>query len=51
MRRGMRHPPSADGLLYTLRENHLDVEPLDPDSRFTPQLGGCHTLYENANRT
>jgi hypothetical protein len=42
-------PPSADGLFVHLRENHFDVEPLDPESRLTPHSVAAHTLYENAN--
>ena len=42
-------PPSADGLFVHLREDHFDVEPLDPASRLTPHSVAAHTLYENAN--
>ncbi|MEU4932594.1 acyclic terpene utilization AtuA family protein [Streptomyces yokosukanensis] len=42
-------PPSADGLFVHLRDDHFDVEPLDPDSRLTPYSVAAHTLYENAN--
>jgi hypothetical protein len=42
-------PPSADGLFVHLREDHFDVEPLDPESRLTPHSVAAHTLYENAN--
>ena len=42
-------PPSADGLFVHLREDHFDVEPLDPGSRLTPHSVAAHTLYENAN--
>ncbi|MDH6120977.1 hypothetical protein ABH930_005159 [Kitasatospora sp. GAS204A] len=42
-------PPSADGLFVHLREDHFDVEPLDPGARLTPHSVAAHTLYENAN--
>ncbi|KOV61030.1 acyclic terpene utilization AtuA family protein [Streptomyces sp. MMG1121] len=42
-------PTSADGLFVHLRDDHFDVEPLDPDSRLTPHSVAAHTLYENAN--
>jgi len=42
-------PPSADGLFVHLREDHFDVEPLDPASRLTSHSVAAHTLYENAN--
>ncbi|MEU6098315.1 acyclic terpene utilization AtuA family protein [Streptomyces sp. NPDC047079] len=42
-------PPSADGLFVHLREDHFDVETLDPASRLTPHSVAAHTLYENAN--
>jgi hypothetical protein len=42
-------PPSADGLFVRLREDHFDVEVLDPGSRLTPHSVAAHTLYENAN--
>jgi hypothetical protein len=42
-------PPSADGMFVHLREDHFDVEPLDPDSRLTPHSVAAHTLYENAD--
>ncbi|MEY9962685.1 hypothetical protein ABIA33_000711 [Streptacidiphilus sp. MAP12-16] len=42
-------PPSADGLFVHLRDDHFDVEPLDPNSRLTPHSVAAHTLYENAN--
>ena len=42
-------PPSADGLFVHLRDDHFDVEPLDPESRLTPHSVAAHTLYENAN--
>ena len=42
-------PPSADALFVHLREDHFDVQVLDPDSRLTPHSVAAHTLYENAN--
>ncbi|WP_055491252.1 acyclic terpene utilization AtuA family protein [Streptomyces sp. TP-A0356] len=42
-------PPSADGLFVHLRDDHFDVEPLDPAARLTPHSVAAHTLYENAN--
>jgi hypothetical protein len=42
-------PPAADGLFVHLRDDHFDVEPLDPASRMTPHSVAAHTLYENAN--
>jgi hypothetical protein len=42
-------PPSADGLLVRLRDDHFDVEVLDPASRLTTRSVAAHTLYENAD--
>ncbi|MFC8597132.1 acyclic terpene utilization AtuA family protein [Isoptericola sp. NPDC057191] len=42
-------PPSADGLLVYLRDDHFDVEALQPGSRLTAQSVAAHTLYENAD--
>lgn len=42
-------PPSAGGLFVRLREDHFEVEALDPGSRLTPHSVAAHTLYENAN--
>lgn len=42
-------PPSADGLFVHLRDDHFDVEVLDPATRLTPHSVAAHTLYENAN--
>lgn len=39
----------ADSLMCTLREDHFDVEPLDPALRCTPQSVASHSLYENAD--
>ena len=41
--------PAADGLMATIRDDHFDVEPLDPKARLTPLSTAAHTLYENAN--
>ncbi|MFE9723365.1 DUF4387 family protein [Streptomyces sp. NPDC005794] len=49
MRCRLRHPPSADGLLVTLREDHFDVTALADGSRLTPRSVAAHTLYENAD--
>lgn len=42
-------PPSANGLLVTLREDHFDVTALADGSRLTPRSVAAHTLYENAD--
>ncbi|WP_225828262.1 acyclic terpene utilization AtuA family protein [Streptomyces naphthomycinicus] len=42
-------PPSANGLLITLREDHFDVTTLATGSRLTPRSVAAHTLYENAD--
>ncbi|MGW2016734.1 acyclic terpene utilization AtuA family protein [Streptomyces sp. NPDC001927] len=42
-------PPSANGLLATLREDHFDVTTLATGSRLTPRSVAAHTLYENAD--
>jgi hypothetical protein len=42
-------PPSADGLLVHLREDHFDVTTLAPGTRLTPRSVAAHTLYENAD--
>lgn len=42
-------PPSADGLFVYLREDHFEVETLDPALRLTPNSVAAHTLYENAH--
>ncbi|MFB7398447.1 acyclic terpene utilization AtuA family protein [Streptomyces sp. NPDC056191] len=42
-------PPSANGLLVTLREDHFDVATLATGSRLTPRSVAAHTLYENAD--
>ena len=42
-------PPAADGLLVYLRDDHFDVEVLDPAARLTARSVAAHTLYENAD--
>ncbi|MFI6093118.1 acyclic terpene utilization AtuA family protein [Streptomyces sp. NPDC051218] len=42
-------PPSANGLLVTLRDDHFDVTTLANGSRLTPRSVAAHTLYENAD--
>ncbi|WP_413805120.1 acyclic terpene utilization AtuA family protein [Streptomyces sp. OE57] len=42
-------PPSANGLLVTLREDHFDVTTLASGTRLTPRSVAAHTLYENAD--
>lgn len=42
-------PPSANGLMVYLREDHFDVQALQPGSRLTPVSVAAHTLYENAD--
>jgi hypothetical protein len=41
--------PAADGMIATIRDDHFDIEPLDPDAQCTPLSIAAHTLYENAN--
>lgn len=40
---------AADGVFAWIREDHFDIEPLDPAARCTPRSVAAHTLYENAN--
>jgi hypothetical protein len=40
---------SPDCLMATCRDDHFDVEPLDPALRCTPQSIASHSLYENAD--
>jgi hypothetical protein len=40
---------SPDCLMATCRDDHFDVEPLDPSLRCTPQSIASHSLYENAD--
>lgn len=42
-------PPSANGLLVTLRDDHFDVTTLAKGTRLTPRSVAAHTLYENAD--
>ncbi|MEU5226792.1 acyclic terpene utilization AtuA family protein [Streptomyces toyocaensis] len=42
-------PPSANGLLASLRDDHFDVMTLAAGSRLTPRSVAAHTLYENAD--
>lgn len=42
-------PPSANGLLVHLREDHFDVTTLTEGTRLTPRSVAAHTLYENAD--
>ncbi len=42
-------PPSANGLLATLRDDHFDVTTLAAGTRLTPRSVAAHTLYENAD--
>ena len=42
-------PPSADGLLAVIRDDHFDIETLQPGTRVTAQSVAAHTLYENAD--
>jgi hypothetical protein len=41
--------PAADCMFASIRDDHFDIEPLDPNARCTPQTIAAHTLYENAN--
>lgn len=41
--------PAADSMFATIRDDHFDIEPLDPEARCTPAGIAAHTLYENAN--
>ena len=41
--------PAADSMFATIRDDHFDIEPLDPEARCTPLGIAAHTLYENAN--
>ena len=41
--------PAADSMFATIRDDHFDIEPLDPQARCTPLGIAAHTLYENAN--
>ncbi|MGV6873769.1 acyclic terpene utilization AtuA family protein [Pseudochelatococcus sp. B33] len=41
--------PSPDCMFATLRDDHFDIEPLDPGLRCSPQSVAAHSLYENAD--
>ncbi|MGB2889524.1 MAG: acyclic terpene utilization AtuA family protein [Candidatus Acidiferrales bacterium] len=41
--------PSPDCMFALLGKNHFDVEPLDPETRCSPQSVAAHSLYENSN--
>jgi hypothetical protein len=38
-----------DSIFGWIRDDHFDIEPMDPDARCTPQSVASHTLYENAD--
>jgi ribosome modulation factor len=38
-----------DSIMAWVRDDHFDVEPMDPESRCSPQSVASHTLYENAD--
>jgi hypothetical protein len=40
---------APDSMLAVLHDSALDIEPLRPDYRCTPQSVASHTLYENAD--
>jgi hypothetical protein len=41
--------PSPDSIFATFRDDHFDIEALDPEVRCTPQSVAAHALYENAD--
>ncbi len=41
--------PSPDCMFATLRRDHFDLEPLDPELRCSPLSVAAHSLYENAD--
>ncbi|GAA4328242.1 acyclic terpene utilization AtuA family protein [Pigmentiphaga soli] len=41
--------PAPDSMLATLRADHFDLEPLDPELRCSPLSVAAHSLYENAD--
>jgi len=41
--------PAADCMFASIREDHVDIEPLDLNARCTPQTIAAHTLYENSS--
>jgi len=38
-----------DSIFAWVRDDHFDIEPLDPEARCTPQSVASHSLYENAD--
>jgi hypothetical protein len=38
-----------DSIFAWVRDDHFDVEPMDPEARCSPQSVASHTLYENAD--
>lgn len=38
-----------DSIMAWIREDHFDIEPMDPDSQCSAQSVASHTLYENAD--
>ena len=38
-----------DSIMAWVRDDHFDVEPMDPESQCSPQSVASHTLYENAD--
>lgn len=38
-----------DSLMAWIRDDHFDIEPMDPEMRCTPQSVASHTLYENSD--
>lgn len=38
-----------DSIMAWVRDDHFDIEPMDPESRCSPQSVASHTLYENAD--
>ena len=39
----------SDGVFGWIRDDHVTIDPLDPEMRCTPQSVASHTLYENAD--
>ncbi len=44
-------PKGHDCLMATVRDDHLDVEPTNPERRCTPLSVATHSLHENASPT
>lgn len=38
-----------DSIMAWVRDDHFDIEPMDPESRCSPQSVASHTLYENSD--